>query len=447
MSGRRLIANLLFESELARAYPSGAKLPGRRPRSTSSRAALETAAAYGTLLRAFAQEGDRLWLPAPLDPARMPEIPGLPRPMLETGPLAALESCQEILAWGESLAVATLRAREARRAGRAMEGNNLLGLLGLLGAVGDGSDRRGGSPTDQIENVEVEACSPSEGTPQAGIPGIRRAVEHEALADALWDLDPAPPSVVAQVHHRAFALDLTRSLDCALPGAAMLDSLLALEAHLRAGNAPFGRWVVKAPLSASGRDRYIERSAGTPTFAEPAVRRRLEILFATHGPLLFEPWMERTDDFGVCALVSRAGVRVLGCHRLEVDLRGQFAAIEIDHANPKAGLTPEEAAQLLAATEGVGAALDRAGYSGPFGLDAWRYRHQADGIRFHPLGEINARLTFGFVARALGERLATSGMFGAARRFRLEVGQPTPGALTLVAGPEPGTVLAAIRVL
>jgi hypothetical protein len=53
----------------------------------------------------------------------------------------------------------------------------------------------------------------------------------------------------------------------------------------------------------------------------------------------------------------------------------------------------------------VAAALRQAGYTGPFGIDAWRYRRPDGKPAFQPLGEINARMTFGLVARALVDRV------------------------------------------
>ena len=68
-------------------------------------------------------------------------------------------------------------------------------------------------------------------------------------------------------------------------------------------------------------------------------------------------------------------------------------------------------------------ALRREGYVGPFGIDAWAY-----GNSFNPLGEINARMTFGLVAWALAERLGIE-------RLRLRFGSEAPeGAIPLLAG-------------
>ncbi len=216
----------------------------------------------------------------------------------------------------------------------------------------------------------------------------RRVSEEDGpLHEILWRLPVAAPEVVATVNHRSFHLEVARELGCALPGARMIAGLADLTVP--------GPWVVKAPYSASGRSRYIHREEGV--LSDPKARRTVERLFELHGPLLFEPWMERTADFGACALLT-PGLRILGFHRQTVDVKGQFSGVELIEEAPP-GMTE--------AVEGAARALQRAGYVGPFGIDAWEYRTD-NGLAFHPLGEINARMTFGLVARATAERKGSS---------------------------------------
>jgi len=212
------------------------------------------------------------------------------------------------------------------------------------------------------------------------------------LRELVWHLPVAPPAVVAAVHHRAFQLRVAAELGCALPGARMVESPGDLDRALREPAAP-ASWIVKAPLSAAGRDRYIARQG--PALTDPKGRRTVEHLFERHGPLLFEPWMERIADYGCAALLTAAALRIAGIHRQHVDGKGQFMGIDLD-----AGLPDRDRGRFLDVVAGVAAALRREGYAGPFGVDAWTYRRPDGTAAFHPLGEINARMTFGLVAWA-----------------------------------------------
>jgi hypothetical protein len=326
---RRILANLLAENQLA----------GRR--SSPPRTVLETVARMAPLLRAFAREDDRLWSPASIDPQSVPEMPGLPRPIFESGPLRDLPPAGDVLAWCETPEAAA---------------------------------HRGGS------RAEIDFSW------------------DEPLHELIWKLPTPSPAVVAVVHHREFSLQVAENLGCALPGARMVESMAELDRILP--TAP-PAWIVKAPFSASGRSRYIERSG--PALIDPKSRRTVERLFELHGPLLFEPWMDRTEDFGVSALLGASGLRIVGIHRQQVDRKGQFVGIDL-HPD----LSDQDQRQLLKTTEAVSAALRSAGYVGPFGIDAWRYRRPNGAVVLNPLGEINARMTFGLVAWATGERLSLS---------------------------------------
>ena len=131
-------------------------------------------------------------------------------------------------------------------------------------------------------------------------------------------------------------------------------------------------------------------------------------MIARAGAVVVEPWRERVLDFAVCGTIDREGrVSAHPPHTLRTDARGQFLAI--DRAVPKV--------ELDHAMQDVGAALARAGYAGPFGIDGFVH---TEGVQ--PLCEINARYTFGHVAHALGVRV-------------LGFGDPPPGARILIAPP------------
>jgi hypothetical protein len=325
---RRILANLLAEDDLARLID-----PRRRHR-PPSRTVLRTVARLAVELRVFAREGDRLWLPAPIDltdPTHLTDPTMPPGPRLESGLLELLPPTAELLAWCETPDAVRLR----------------------------GGPRTGAIPWDAL------------------------------LHELVWHLPVAPPTVVATVHHRAFHLRVAEELGCALPGARMVASVAELDRILARRNAPLS-WVLKAPLSASGRDRFIARAG--PPLSDPKSRRTVEHLFERHGPLLFEPWMDRVADYGCAALVTPSTLRIIGIHRQRVDIKGQFAGIGLN-----ADLPDRDREKLLQTVEDVASALRREGYAGPFGVDAWTYRLPDGTTAFNPLGEINARMTFGLV--------------------------------------------------
>jgi hypothetical protein len=258
-----------------------------------------------------------------------------------------------------------------------------------------GPDLESGPLRDLPPADEVLAwCETSSALEHRGGPRRPAAIDWDApLHDLVWQLPTPSPAVAAAVHHRAFHLQAAESIGCALPGARMVESLPELDRILRA--AP-SAWVLKAPLSASGRSRYIERNG--PGLGDPKSRRTVERLFDQHGPLLFEPWMDRTEDFGVSALLGPE-LRIVGIHGQKVDRKGQFAEIDL-HPD----LSRQERDRLLRTVEAVADRLRNAGYVGPFGIDAWRYRTET-GTALNPLGEINARMTFGLVAWTRAGRL------------------------------------------
>jgi hypothetical protein len=341
------VANLGWEDELS----SGARL-GERALSRRARAVVASAAGW---LRLLARDGDRLWIPCAEGAAGAP--PGgdglaLPRVRLEGGPASGVAAAAEALAWGESPGVAALR--------------------------------------------------------RAPPPPGRSSAIHGPLVEALWSLPPASPEAAAACHHRSFALAAAEVLQSerpgeagwALAGARMVSSVGELERHLAAGGAVAGdgRWVVKAPWSAAGRGRHVASRPGE--LGEPAVRRRVEALLERSGELLFEPWVDRLADFGAAGLATPEGLRRVGLHSQQVGDRGAVSAIRLD---PE--LESGERERLEAGLGAVGERLAAAGYVGPFGVDAYRYRAPDGRVRFRPLSEVNARMTFGLLAHVLAERI------------------------------------------
>lgn len=362
---------LLIANLDAEAELSGQPLPRR---------ARQTIAAFGSLLRVLAEPGDHLHLTAPLAAERMVEVPGLARPVLVHGsPAPSLQ----VLPWCETPRVAQLR--------------------------------RSGPPA---------GCGSSS----------------LSLHESLWHVVPPPPEVVAAVHRRAFHLRMARRLGCALPGAQILHSAVEFEHHLADGGArasPTEAWVLKAPFSAAGRGRLF----GDGVLFDERIRRRAAALFNRYGELLFEPWMHRSFDIGMAGVISSDGPLFLGLHRQLLTPGGAFRGIELRLSDRNGdgrsdgeldGLTAAEERELRHTFDAVADQLVEGGFRGPFGIDGWVDR-RATGL--HPLGEINARLTFGIIARLFAARLQdhlgwTSGQ---TLRLRLGGGERAVGHLLLVA--------------
>ena len=267
-------------------------------------------AVLATLMRAFAEEGDLLWTPRLVAPERMPDVPGVPRPLLVSGVRPTPADAD--LAWGD-------------------------------------------------------------------------------VSDIAMD-----------VNDRRFALDLQRKLGCALPAAAAATDFDEADRAVAAAAAASDsrKWIVKAAHSAAGRGRVGAR--GSPP--EERFRNGIDKLLDLYSVVVVEPWMHRVADYGASATVTDAGAADIALHALDNTARGDFRGIAL----PAAGLTPDEEAEFRRVVGAVGAALAERGYRGPFGVDAFRWRDAKGRHSFHPLCEINARHTFGWVARRFADRIAAA---------------------------------------
>ncbi len=230
---------------------------------------------------------------------------------------------------------------------------------------------------------------------------------------ARFDMRWADPSA-RDANDRSRTLAIARALGVALPGACVVGSLAELDAQV-AGFAD-RRWVCKARWTAAGRDR----AHGTGSSVDGELRRRLARMFERIGALVFEPWLDRIADLGVCGEIAADGeIAIAEPHRLLSDPRGGFLGIElappVDRAiaGPLHDIARAAAAKLTAQT----------GYRGPFAIDAFMYRDKG-AHHLHPLCELNARHTFGWIARALGRRLGIR---------RLGFDAPPPAATVLIA--------------
>jgi hypothetical protein len=205
----------------------------------------------------------------------------------------------------------------------------------------------------------------------------------------------SPPSLetVRRINSKLWSHALEQELGLAMPGACAAAEFAELqEAVARACPRADDKWVIKSPYGFAARERVLGRGAQLEGAQATWARRQ----FAKGTPLIFQPWLERVREYGVTLEIKGGG---------EIELKG-ISDLQTNGAGTGTGyllgrpLDAGRAAELEALAQVVGARLFREGYTGPAGLDALEH---TKGL--HPLLEINARYTMGFVALAIERAL------------------------------------------
>lgn len=264
----------------------------------------------------------------------------------------------------------------------------MLALAQAAGLVREG-DHAVLGPTDAPpRGLAARAFSP---TPGAHALGTRLGL---ALAPTL------APGLLERVSSRLFFIE---PVCASLPGARLVRDEAELERALAEAASPAPpNWlehqpfVLKRMFGFAGRGLLRVR----PPSATPHERAWATRALAS-GPLLLEPWVERLGDFAQHGHVASDGAVVLGLPTEQrVDERGAWRETRLA---PPAALSGAEREALSTAALRAGEALAREGYAGPFGVDAFRYRHAGE-ARFRAPSEVNARYTMGWVTGMAGAR-------------------------------------------
>jgi len=199
---------------------------------------------------------------------------------------------------------------------------------------------------------------------------------------------PESPSyeVLRAVNDRRFSLSLGQTL----PGQREVTGVAELREALAAPSPSGGNWLLRRPHGFAGRGRRRVREAEVLGAALPWIEASLRHF----GALVVEPWVERVADFGMHGYLSRDGMVWLGEPTFqETAPDGTW----ISTRPARAGELGREETDLLAASASqAGAALSAAGYFGPFGVDAFRWRDERGALQFNPRCEINARYSMGW---------------------------------------------------
>jgi hypothetical protein len=202
-----------------------------------------------------------------------------------------------------------------------------------------------------------------------------------ALCAAGAPPEPHPPvDVLRAVNHRRFAAELGGGL----PDQHYVEERSAIEAISLRAERP---WLLKRPLAFAGRGQlrvYGAIGAKQWSWIDASLRR---------DGLIVEPLVSPTLELSLHGFIWKGAHHELGriCVQTVTD-RGVFRGVR--RAAP-GELTDDEDRALVLHAERAAAALSAAGYFGPFGIDAYRYRTQ-HGTDFCAMSELNARYTMGF---------------------------------------------------
>lgn len=212
-----------------------------------------------------------------------------------------------------------------------------------------------------------------------------------------------PLSVVRAVNSKEFSFTHAPKL----PGAELLRTVEQAEAWI--AKTP-GHKVLKTRFGVSGRGHLFLPSPHTAAF----LTREL--------PVIAEPWVDRAYDFSTQWVLSQeTGIHYLGATLCENDVKGRYRSnraghLSIEHLDAHKVHALPLLEQMLSL-----------GYFGNVGIDAMVYRSES-GPQLHPIVEINARKTMGFVALELQKRhfsnktITLSFHAGGKRHFSINVG-------------------------
>ena len=191
-------------------------------------------------------------------------------------------------------------------------------------------------------------------------------------------------AVLRRVNHRRFNAELGQTL----PGARFVETREELAAVI-CEPSPSGHWLLKRPFGFAGRGRRrVARG-----HLDPQVATWIEASLRRGEGLQVEPWVERVGDYGLHGFLSQEGVLTLGQPTVQAcDEQGAWQGTTIATAGE---LESSEWTWLHDAARRAANALTLAGYFGPFGIDAYRWRDGAT-TQFNARSEINARYSMGW---------------------------------------------------
>ncbi|MDQ1523353.1 MAG: hypothetical protein QOE47_1277 [Pyrinomonadaceae bacterium] len=205
---------------------------------------------------------------------------------------------------------------------------------------------------------------------------------------------PVSLETVRRVNSKLWSHALEQELGILMPGACVAASFAELEeAVARACPRAGDKWVIKSPFGFAARERVLGRGARLEGAQATWAQRQFA---ASSEPLIFQPWLERVREYGVTLEIASDGeITLVGISDLQTNGAGTGTGYVLGRK-----IEAGRRAELESVARVVGARLYREGYVGAAGVDALEHTRG-----LHPLLEINARYTMGFVALAVERAL------------------------------------------
>jgi len=226
-----------------------------------------------------------------------------------------------------------------------------------------------GAPCDMIESWGASLCI-SSFAKEKGIPYFM-----------------PPWSVVHTVNSKEFSFLQAPKLK----GAALLCTAKELSSWLSKTSGPR---VLKTSLGVSGKGHFFVHEGGDPyLFAQKE--------WLKGRPVIGEPWVERVFDFSTQWYLAKTGeISYLGATLCENSAQGTYLSNAVGIPIEKNHLETH-----LQIARPILEHISQLGYFGNLGIDAMVYKDRGREV-LHPLVEINARKTMGWLALTLHKKLS-----------------------------------------
>ncbi|MBI4850362.1 MAG: hypothetical protein HY819_00910 [Acidobacteria bacterium] len=199
--------------------------------------------------------------------------------------------------------------------------------------------------------------------------------------------------LIAKINSKLFSFQLEQEWGIAMSKAAIANNFEELkEIVAKSCPNPEDKWVIKSPMGVAARERVLGRGAELIGASATWSKRKFEL----GEKLIFQPWLEVIREYGVTFYVLPNGkIEIFGISDLQTNGAGTGTGYLLGRKISKNRLLELEKIAIQ-----VGERLFNEGYCGPVGVDALEH---SKGL--HPLLEINARYTMGFVAVAVERAL------------------------------------------